>query len=152
MPKAMPTQNALHILTISRAEMPEITHEIPLSDSTIPAGFPSPTDESCESFDIVTHIVRRPESTFFMRVAGDSMVGAGIFDGDLLIVDRSLEAKSGDIVVAILDGEFTVKRFRCNHSAIELVPENPKYRKITLREGMEFEIWGVVMGTYKSFQ
>ncbi len=147
----MPTQNDLRILTISRAEMPEKSHEIPLGDSTIPAGFPSPTDESCETFDIAAHIVRHPDATFFMRVTGDSMVGAGIFDGDLLVVDRSLEAKSGDIVVAIIDSEFTVKRFRCNHSTIELVPENPKYRKITLREGMEFEIWGVVTGSYKSF-
>ncbi len=148
----MPVPNDIHILAVSRAEIPEKPHEIPLGDSVVPAGFPSPADESCETFDIVTHIVRRPEATFFMRVAGDSMVGAGIFDGDLLVVDRSIEAKSGDIVVAILDGEFTVKRFRSNHSAVELVPENPKYRKITLREGMALEIWGVVTGTYKSFR
>ena len=79
-----------------------------------------------------------------MRVAGDSMIGAGIFDGDLLVVDRSIEAQSGDIVVAVLNGEFTIKRYRRNGSTIELVPENTKYRKITLSEGMELEIWGVV--------
>jgi len=87
-----------------------------------------------------------------MRVAGDSMIGAGIFDGDLLVVDRSIEAASGDIVVAVVNGEFTIKRFRRNGSTIELVPENTKYRKITLSEGMELEIWGVVTGTYKSFK
>jgi len=87
-----------------------------------------------------------------MRVAGDSMIGAGIFDGDLLVIDRSIEAQSGDIVVAVLDEEFTIKRFRRNGSTIELVPENPKFRKITLNEGMELAIWGVVTGTYKSFK
>ena len=87
-----------------------------------------------------------------MRVAGDSMSGAGIFDGDLVVVDRSLEPKSGDIIVAILNGEFTIKRFRRNGSTIELVPENPKYRKIVLNESMELEVWGVVTGTYKSFK
>ncbi len=147
----MPTPNDLRVFAISRAAMPEKRHELPLADSTVPAGFPSPTDDSCETFDIAAHIVRRPESTFFMRVAGDSMVGAGIFDGDLLIVDRSLEPASGDIVVAIIDSEFTVKRFCRNISVIELVPENPKYRKITLCEGMDFEIWGIVTGSYKSF-
>ena len=80
------------------------------------------------------------------------MIGAGIFDGDLLVVDRSIEAASGDIVVAVVNGEFTIKRFRRNGSTIELVPENTKYRKITLSEGMELEIWGVVTGTYKSFK
>ena len=80
------------------------------------------------------------------------MIGAGIFDGDLLVVDRSIEAASGDIVVAVVNGEFTIKRFQRNGSTIELVPENTKYRKITLSEGMELEIWGVVTGTYKSFK
>jgi len=80
------------------------------------------------------------------------MIGAGIFDGDLLVVDRSIEAASGDIVVAVVNGEFTIKRFRRNGSTIELVPENSKFRKITLSEGMELEIWGVVTGTYKSFK
>jgi DNA polymerase V len=70
----------------------------------------------------------------------------------IIIVDRSLEVESGDIVVAVLNGEFTIKRFRRNKSNIELVPENPKYRRIILNEDMELEIWGVVTGTYKSFK
>ena len=145
-------KNGIQILTVSCAAPPATGRDVPLGGSMISAGFPSPADDTYESFDISSHIVRHPAATFFMRVAGDSMVGAGIFDGDLVIVDRSLEVESGDIVVAVLDGEFTIKRFRRNPSTIELVPENPKYRKITLNEGMELEIWGVVTGTYKSFK
>ena len=80
------------------------------------------------------------------------MSGAGIFDGDLLVVDRSLEAKSGDIVVAVLNGEFTIKRLRRNGASVELLPENPKFRKLTLHDGEELEIWGVVTNTIKSFR
>ena len=145
-------KNDIQILAISRSAIPVAGHGIPLGDSMIPAGFPSPADDFHETFDIASHVVRNPTATFFMRVAGDSMTGAGIFDGDLVVVDRSLEAVSGDIVVAIIDGEFTIKRFRRSGSTVELVAENPKYRKITLREGMELEIWGVVTGTYKSFR
>ncbi|MDR0327490.1 MAG: translesion error-prone DNA polymerase V autoproteolytic subunit [Planctomycetaceae bacterium] len=144
--------NDLRVLAVSRPIIPETRHNGTLGDSSVSAGFPSPADDTCETFDLVSHIVRHPTATFFMRVAGDSMTDAGIFDGDLLVVDRSLEAKSGDIVVAVLNGEFTVKRLRCSGTNIELVPENPKYRKIILNEEMELEIWGVVTGTYKSFQ
>ena len=148
----MQEKSDIQIRAVSRLAISETGHKVPLGDSMIPAGFPSPADDCYESLDIVSHIVRHPAATFFMRVAGDSMTGAGIFDGDLVIVDRSIEAQSGDIVVAILDGEFTIKRFQRNGSTIELVPENPKYRKIVLNEGMELEIWGVVTGTYKSFK
>jgi DNA polymerase V len=148
----MPKDNAIRVLTVTRPVIPVSRHDGTLGDSMVSAGFPSPADDIHETFNIISHIVRHPTATFFMRVAGDSMTGAGIFDGDLLVVDRSIEAKSGDIVVAILDGEFTIKRFRCNGSTIELLPENAKYRKITMCEGMELEIWGVVTGTYKSFK
>ena len=140
------------MVAVSRPAIIETGHEATLGDTMIPAGFPSPAEDTHETFDIVAHIVRHPEATFFMRVAGDSMIGAGIFDGDLLVIDRSIEATSGDIVVAVVNGEFTIKRFRRNGSTIELVPENTKYRKITLSEGIELEIWGVVTGTYKSFK
>jgi len=148
----MQEKNDLQILAVSRSILPESNHNLTIGDSVIPAGFPSPTDDCHETFDIVSHIVRHPTATYFMRVAGDSMTGAGIFDGDLLVVDRSIVAESGDIVVAVIDGEFTIKRFRRKGSNVELVPENPKYRKITLNEGMELKIWGVVTGTYKSFK
>jgi DNA polymerase V len=148
----MPKDNDIRVTAITRPIITETPHNGTLGDSMVSAGFPSPADGTHETFDIVSHIVQHPTATFFMRVAGDSMTGAGIFDGDLLVVDRSIEAKSGDIVVAVLDGEFTIKRFRCNGSSIELVPENSQYRKITMCEGMELEIWGVVTGTYKSFK
>ncbi len=125
---------------------------IPIADSVISAGFPSPADDRLEGLDIATYLVRHPESTFFLRVSGESMVGAGIFDGDLLIVDRELEARSGDIVIAVLDGEFTVKRLRRNGDHVELLPENPRYRKITPGRDRELEIWGVVTGSYKAFR
>jgi DNA polymerase V len=145
-------KNDLRVVAVSRPVIPETHRNGTLADSMVSAGFPSPAEDSYETFDIVAHIVKHPAATFFMRVAGDSMTGAGIFDGDLVVVDRSLEVKSGDIIVAILNGEFTVKRFRRNNSTIELIPENPKYRKIVLDENMEFEVWGVVTGTYKSFK
>ena len=148
----MQEKNDIQIRAVLRLAVSSTDHEVPLGGSVIPAGFPSPTDDFHETFDIASHIVQHPAATFFMRVAGDSMVGAGIFDGDLIVVDRSLEAESGDIVVAVVNGEFTLKRFRRNGSNIELVPENPKYRKMTLHERMELEIWGVVTGTYKSFK
>ena len=148
----MSKNNDIRVVAVSRPAIPETRYEATLGDSTASAGFPSPAEDTHETFDIVAHIVKHPAATFFMRVAGDSMIGAGIFDGDLLVIDRSIEATSGDIVVAVLNGEFTIKRFRRNRSNVELVPENPKYRKIVLNEGMELEIWGVVTGTYKSFK
>lgn len=125
---------------------------IAVSESRIPAGFPSPTDDTKGQIDIAAHLVKRPESTFFMRVSGDSMTGAGIFDGDLLVVDRSLSPESGDIVIAVVNGEFTVKRLSRNRTKIELLPENPRYKKIALTEGSELEIWGVVTNSVKSFK
>ena len=148
----MPEKNDLRVVAVSRPVIPVPPHNGTLGDSTVSAGFPSPAEDSYEAFDIVSHIVRHPAATFFMRVAGDSMTGAGIFDGDLIVVDRSIGAKTGDIVVAILNGEFTIKRLHRSSAKIELVPENPKYRKIVLNEDMELEVWGVVTGTYKSFK
>ena len=148
----MQEKNDLRVIAVSRPAITEIQHNGTIGDSMVSAGFPSPADDTHETFDIVSHIIRHPAATFFMRVAGDSMMDAGIFDGDLIVVDRSLEVKSGDIVVAILNGEFTIKRFWRSGSRIELVPENPKFRKIVLNEDMEFDVWGVVTGTYKSFK
>lgn len=146
------TKDDLQIHSVFTSVVPVNGLEVSLGDSMVPAGFPSPADEFRETFDIASHIVRHPTATFFMRVSGDSMTGVGIFDGDLIVVDRSLEAVSGDIVVAIVNGEFTVKRLRRSGASIELVPENSRFRKITLHEGMDLEIWGVVTGTYKSFK
>lgn len=113
----------------------------------IPAGFPSPADDYVErALDLNEYLVRHPAATFMVKVGGDSMVGAGIVDGDLLVVDRSEEAVSGRIVVAVLDGEWTVKRLRVRNGARLLVPENPKYKPVRIEPGQELQIWGVVVG------
>lgn len=117
----------------------------PLCASRVSAGFPSPaTDHLDRRLDLNEHLLLHPQATFFMRVKGDSMIGAGIHDGDLLIVDRSLEATSGRVVVAAIDGELTVKRLRRRGKHIVLQPENPAYSEITIGEDRTLDIWGVV--------
>lgn len=111
----------------------------------VSAGFPSPADDHIEgSLDLNRHLVKHPAATFFVRASGDSMTGAGIHDGDLLIVDRALEAKDKSIVIAILGGEFTVKRISRKTGKILLLPENRNYPPIEVAEGSDFEVWGVV--------
>jgi DNA polymerase V len=117
----------------------------PLCAGRVAAGFPSPaTDHLDRRLDLNEHLLLHPQATFFMRVKGDSMTGAGIHDGDLLIVDRSLEATSGRVVVAALDGELTVKRLRRRGSRVVLQPENPAYPEIPIGEDRGLDIWGVV--------
>ena len=122
--------------------------ELSLFCSKISAGFPSPAEDSVElSLDLNNLIVAHPSSTFFVRVEGDSMSGAGIISGDMLVVDRSITPKSGDIVVAILDGEFTVKRWLKRNNSWFLIPENNRFKEIKISSNASeqgFEIWGVV--------
>ena len=101
------------------------------------------------ALDLNAYLVRNPAATFMVRVGGDSMAGAGIADGDLLVVDRSEEAVHGKIVVAVLDGELTVKRLHLRNGARRLVPENPKYKPLRIESGQELQIWGVVTGVIK---
>jgi DNA polymerase V len=109
------------------------------------AGFPSPADDYIEqNLDLNEFLIKHPSATFFVRVAGESMIGAGINDGDILIVDRALDARDGSIIIAVLDGEFTVKRLVKHDNKVCLVPENPKFRAIEITEGRDFDIWGVV--------
>lgn len=118
---------------------------IPWLFSGIYAGFPSPAEDYCESsLDLNEHFVPNPISTYFIRVVGDSMLGAGIHSGDLLIVDRSIEPTSGRIVLAVVDGEFTVKRLIMDKKGVTLLPENPDYTPIEITEDTEFQVWGVV--------
>ena len=125
-------------------ELPPIL-TLPLYASRVPAGFPSPADDHVEdALDLNEHLVRHPAATFFVRVQGDSMTGAGIQHGDLLVVDRSLEPKSGAIVIAVVNGELTVKRLKADSGGVWLVPENPDYPPLEIREGMDLTIWGVV--------
>ena len=118
----------------------------PLMESPVAAGFPSPAEQYAEMpLDLNELLVHNPPATYFVRASGDSMIGAGIRSGDILVVDRSLDAADGSIVIANVDGEFTVKFFRSGpDGSVRLEPANPRYRAITFREGMEFRLFGVV--------
>ncbi len=118
---------------------------LPLFLASVKAGFPSPADDFLEKkLDLNEHLIRHPAATFFVRVDGDSMQGAGIHRGDILIIDRSLEAQDGKIVVAVINGEFTVKRIRFGNGALVLEPENPRYAPIRIDPDSDFQVWGVV--------
>ena len=111
----------------------------------VPAGFPSPAaDHTRKSLDLNEHLIRNKDATFIFRVNGDSMIGIGIYDGDELLVDRSIEPKHGNIVLAVLNNEFTVKRLHRRGSVVKLLAENPAYPPIVVQEGEELLIWGVV--------
>lgn len=119
----------------------------PLFSCAVPAGFPSPADDYIEGqLDLNEYFVEHPAATFYVRVTGESMTGAGIFPGDILIVDRSLEAQHGKIVIAVVNHELTVKRLHRRNGVIELRPENPVFPIIGCKDGMELVIWGVVCG------
>ena len=118
---------------------------LPLFFTRIAAGFPSPADDYIEKkLDLNDLVIQHPTATFFVRVEGESMCGAGISSGDILVVDRSVEAVSGKIVVAILDGEFTVKRIHLGPRGITLLPENASYPAIEVPPQSDFQVWGVV--------
>jgi DNA polymerase V len=121
----------------------------PLVSSHVKAGFPSPADDYIEEWlSIDEDLIDHKEATFFVRAVGDSMIGAGILDGTRLVVDRSLEPRDGDIVVAVIDGDFTVKRLEQRRGKIRLLAENPSYPPIEFKEGQEMTIWGVMVGYY----
>lgn len=111
----------------------------------ISAGFPSPADDFKElRISIDQEVVRNEEATFYARVSGESMQGAGLDDGDLLVIDRSLEPADNKIAICFIDGEFTVKRLKVTKNEVLLIPENPKYQPIKITEENELIIWGVV--------
>ncbi|MCU6478993.1 translesion error-prone DNA polymerase V autoproteolytic subunit [Arthrobacter sp. A2-55] len=118
---------------------------IPASSVAVPAGFPSPAQDYFDSdIDLNKHLIPSRTSTFVVRVSGDSMVGAGISDGDEIIVDRALKPADGNVIVAVLDGELTVKRLRIGHAGVVLTAENPAYPDIPVPELADFSCWGVV--------
>lgn len=126
---------------------PDQTTEIalPLYMTSIEAGFPSPADDYIEGcLDLNEHLIKHPAATFFIRVSGESMINAGIYPRDILIVDRSLEAVDKKIVIAVVDGDLTVKRLRIRSGQPFLEPENDRYAPIEILPDMAFEIWGVV--------
>ncbi len=122
---------------------PPVLH--PLLLSSVSAGFPSPADDYVEAqLDLNDHIGGSDPGTFFLRCSGDSMTGAGIYPGDLLVVRKGVEARSGDVVIAELDGEFTVKRWLKRGGRAWLMPDSDQYDPIEVRPGHEMVVWGVV--------
>lgn len=125
-------------------------HHITLATEGISAGFPSPAEDHNEhkiSLDKV--LVKNKEATFYAKVSGQSMIGAGLDDGDLLIVDRSQNPEHNKIAVCFIDGEFTVKRLKVTHEGVYLIPENPKYDAIKVNDENHFQIWGIVTHVIK---
>lgn len=119
--------------------------ELPLAGSGIAAGFPSPAEDYEEvSLDLNKALVRHPAATFYARVKGTSMTDAGILDGDLLVIDKALEPKEGDIAVCFLDGEFTVKRIGHMDGNLCLLPANKRFKPIRISGESEFSVWGIV--------
>ncbi len=126
---------------------------LPLVAGTVPAGFPSPAEDFIEgTLDLNDHLIRRPAATFIVRVKGESMTGAGIFPGDLLVVDRSLEAQPGSIVIAVINGELTVKRLHKTDGRWFLIAENPHYPPFPLGHDHDCTIWGVVASAIHQFE
>tara|TARA_Y100000991_G_scaffold44086_1_gene31145 strand:- start:3258 stop:3707 length:450 start_codon:yes stop_codon:yes gene_type:complete len=118
---------------------------IPFYESKVPAGFPSPAADFMDlDLNLQEYLVQHPSATFCVRVTGDSMQNAGIFSGDVMVVDRALEPKNNTIVLAVLDGEFTVKRIQKKGRQLFLKPENETFKPIQITEEMDFKVWGVV--------
>ena len=116
-----------------------------LVEQGISAGFPSPADDFKEvKISLDKELVKNKEATFYARVSGDSMVGADLHDGDLLVIDRAINPENGKIAVCFIDGEFTVKRIKKEKDKLYLIPENKQYKKIEIKEENELIIWGVV--------
>ena len=125
---------------------------IPLLNDSVSAGFPSPADDYTEeNIDLNEHLISNPFSTFFLRVKGESMINAGIRDKDLIIVDKSLIAKPGDIVIAMIDGEFTIKRLSIKNDELYLKAENHNYPDLSFKNHIDVQIWGVVIYSIHSY-
>lgn len=133
---------------MSSAYQCNISHSclIPYLSSTVHAGFPSPADDFLEGhLDLNEYLIRHPAATYYVRVKGESMINAGIHDGDLLIVDKSLEPRDNKVVIAIVDGQLTVKRLKkLKNQQFVLVAENPDFPAITVNKENDVGIWGVV--------
>lgn len=121
-------------------------YQLPLFSSKVPAGFPSPADDYMEgTIDLNELLISHPAATFLVRASGHSMINVGIYENDILVVDRSIKPVPGKIVIAAIDGQLTVKRLhQAKDGELILIPENPAYTPITISEGSEVYIWGVV--------
>lgn len=140
------SKKALEIYkTDTSSELP-----LPIADEGIRAGFPSPAQDFMDlSIDLNKELVRHPSSTFYGRVRGDSMHDAGVTDGDILVIDKSLEPHDGDMAVCFVDGDFTIKYIRIEKDIVWLVPANKKYEPIKITGDNDFLIWGIVTYSIK---
>ena len=130
---------------LTRPSASAVPFALPLFAHSVHAGFPSPADDYvAESLDLNEHLIAHKEATFFLRAKGHSMTGAGIQNGDLLVVDRSLTPAHRMVVIAVVDGEFTVKRLFKRGGKIRLLADNPDFAPIEFQDGQELVIWGVV--------
>jgi DNA polymerase V len=121
------------------------TSFLPLHSSKVQAGFPSPADDYIERYlDLNAEYIKHPSATFLVKATGDSMVGVGIYSGDVLVVDKSLEAVDGKIIIAAINGELTVKRLSRKNGRVQLLPANSKYKPIDITDEQDVVIWGVV--------
>ena len=146
--KTVPPLVALsNIATLTPAAVQGFALPLPLVSARVCAGFPSPAEDHVEErIDLNAELVRHPLSTFFVRVVGDSMTEAGIHAGDLLIVDKAMPGSDSHIIVAVVNGDFCVRRFHSSgDGGISLHAANPHYPPIRITEGMDFEVWGRVM-------
>ena len=126
---------------------------LPMPVAAVRAGFPSPAEDfAVNRLDLTQLLITHPQATFLLRVAGASMREAGIFDGDLLVVNRALKPIHTDVVLAVVDGEFTCKTLWLKHGRMKLKPANPTYPEIVPKDGQIVEIWGVVTATIKRFR
>lgn len=135
-------------------DTPVALSQVSLPAWTIPAtvqcGFPSPAEDHAQQrLDLNTLLIHQPDATFFMRVRGQSMRDAGIEDGDFVVIDRSVQPKHGHVIVAVVDGEFTIKRLYSKKGAVRLVAANPTFPDIDFKDGQELIVWGVVTWTLK---
>lgn len=137
---------------IRLAENPS-SFKVPFFGHAVRAGFPSPADDYvADTLDLNDHLMPRKEASYLIRAKGDSMVGAGIHDGDILIVDKSITAADGCVVIALLDGQFTVKTLEKKRGKIRLMPANPEFQPIDMKDEQELQIWGVVTNVIHSLK
>ncbi len=140
----------MKITLISSAASSAVEMELPITSQCVHAGFPSPADDHIESkLDLNKALIKHPSSTFFVKVEGESMKDAGINDGDILVVDRSIEPYNGAIAVCFLEGEFTLKNLRIERDSIILVPANEAYKEIVISKDNDFTVWGIVTYSIK---
>ncbi|MGN6023358.1 LexA family protein [Alcaligenes faecalis] len=134
----------------SPAPLSQLPVHVWTTPSTVQCGFPSPAEDHAQKrLDLNELLINQPDATFFMRVRGPSMRDAGIDDGDYVVIDRSIEAKHGQVVLAVVDGEFTIKRLFRKAGRVKLQAANPTFSDIEFRDGQELTIWGVVTWTLK---